>query len=57
MGWFLNCPDGYLVQFDFYQGKDTSNISNQNDYGLGGSIVLDLISELLKYPFMITMNN
>lgn len=56
-GWCLNCPNGYLVQFDFYQGKDSSKMANQKEYGLGGSVVLDLISELPKYPFMIAIDN
>ncbi|KFM73653.1 PiggyBac transposable element-derived protein 3, partial [Stegodyphus mimosarum] len=55
--WCLNCPNGYLVQFDFYQGKDASKMENQKEYGLEGSVVLDLISELPKHPFTIAIDN
>ena len=41
--WCLNTTLGYLVQFQPYQGKGSVTHS---EFGLGGSVVLDLINNL-----------
>jgi len=45
--WCLNTTLGYLVQFQAYQGK--GSVTHQ-ELGLGGSVVLDLISHLPVGP-------
>lgn len=43
--WTLASSDGYVFQFDIYSGKSTnSQSSNNEDFGLGGSVVLNLLS-------------
>lgn len=42
--WCLNTPDGYLVQTEPYQGAGT--VRMQTELGMGGSVVMDLISVL-----------
>jgi len=41
--WYLNTTLGYLVQFQPYQGKGSVTHS---EFGLGGSVVLELINNL-----------
>lgn len=45
--WCLNSTLGYLVQFQAYQGK--GSVTNQ-ELGLGGSVVVDLINSLPEGP-------
>lgn len=49
--WALCDSIGYLIQFEPYQGK-VENRSN-TDLGVGGSVVMDLISELPQQPFKL----
>lgn len=42
--WCLNTSSGYLIQCEPYQGQGTTR--QFKDLGMGGSVVLDLISEL-----------
>ena len=41
--WCLNTRLGYLIQFDPYQGASSTYDAN---LGLGGSVVMDLLSEM-----------
>jgi hypothetical protein len=52
--WCLNTRLGYLVQCEPYQGKGTSL---DGDVGLGGSVVLDLISELPPLNYCLYFDN
>jgi len=52
--WCLNTRLGYLVQCEPYQGGGTQIDSN---LGLGGSVVVDLLSELPKRNYFIYINN
>lgn len=45
--WCLNTRLGYLVQFEPYQGAGTVDIIEK--LGMGGSVVVDLISELPEH--------
>ncbi|KAI4455595.1 transposase is4 [Holotrichia oblita] len=49
--WSLCEPQGYLIQFHPYQGKEHRN---HTDLGVGGSVVMNLLSKLPKnIPFKI----
>ena len=52
--WCLNTRLGYIVQCEPYQGGGTQIDS---DLGLGGSVVMDLISELPKRNYVIYIDN
>lgn len=48
--WALCTSNGYMVSFDIYTGKNRTNDSNKTtDFGLGGSVVLNLI-EISQIP-------
>jgi len=51
--WSLNTPLGYCIQFEPYQGSGTTDSS----FGLGGSVVLDLISELPPAKYQLFFDN
>lgn len=53
--WCLNTPDGYLIQFEPYQGKGT--VTMKPSLGMGGSVVMDLLSELPNLKFQVFMDN
>ena len=52
--WCLNTRLGYLIQFEPYQGGGTQI---DGELGLGGSIVMDLLSELPRHPFCLYIDN
>lgn len=52
--WCLNTRLGYLVQCEPYQGGGTQIDS---DLGLGGSVVVDLLSELPSRNYVIYIDN
>jgi DNA excision repair protein ERCC-6 len=51
--WSLNTPEGYCIQFEPYQG---AGVTDPN-VGLGGSVVLDLISELPHAKYQLFFDN
>jgi DNA excision repair protein ERCC-6 len=51
--WSLNTPLGYCVQFEPYQGSGVTD----STLGLGGSVVLDLISELPPAKYQLFFDN
>ena len=53
--WCLNTPDGYLIQTEPYQGKGTVKINPE--VGMGGSVVLDLLSELPPLNYNVFFDN
>lgn len=58
--WVMSTPEGYVVQFDPYQGTKNgqSMKSTPTTWGLGEHVVLDLISELPEgKPFHIYIDN
>ena len=46
--WSACTPSGYLVQFLPYQGSKASQLPQQQTFGLGASVVLQLVSALPK---------
>lgn len=52
--WCLNTKLGYLVQCEPYQGGGTAI---DQELGLGGSVVVDLLSELPKRNYSIYIDN
>ncbi|GFR68312.1 PiggyBac transposable element-derived protein 3 [Elysia marginata] len=53
--WCLNTPDGYLIQSEPYQGQGTVPI--KPSLGMGGSVVVDLFSELPAQGFHVFTDN
>ena len=51
--WSLNTPLGYCIQFEPYQGAGVTDSS----LGLGGSVVLDLMSELPPAKYQLYFDN
>ena len=58
--WVLASSDGYVIQFEPYQGakKSGGTRSSATSWGLGESVVLDLLAELpLQTSYHIFMDN
>jgi len=56
--WSLATSGGYVIQFEPYGGGAKDKSQEQLDFGLGGSVILDLISELPQaLPFQVTFDN
>lgn len=54
--WCLNTKFGYLFQFEAYQGAGT--VEYIDDLCMGGSVVMDLISELPQnFPYELYFDN
>lgn len=54
--WCLTTSEGYMVQFEPYQGAGTGR--KVEGLGMGGSVVVDLMSELPPdLPFHVTCDN
>lgn len=51
--WSICTPLGYLIQFEPYQGRS----ENRSHLGLGGDVVMDLISELPEKPYILYTDN
>ena len=52
--WVLATPLGYVVNMVLYQGATRER---KPGLGMGGEVVLDLVSELPQKPFHITCDN
>lgn len=52
--WCFNTPQSYCVQFEPYQGASNTKIP---DVGLGGSVILDLVSELPPAKYQLYFDN
>ena len=48
--WSLCASTGFLVHFILYQGAELTTLSHQNAYGLGASVVLEMVSVLPQGP-------
>ena len=54
----LATSGGYVIQFKPYGGGAKDKSQEQLDFGLAGSVILDLISELPQsLPYQITFDN
>lgn len=55
--WSLATASGYVIHFEPYAGAKT-NSQDRSNFGLGGSVVIDLISELSpSLPYNLTFDN
>ena len=52
-----NLTDGYCIQFEPYQGSGLGSGVTDPDVGLGGLVVLDLISELPRANYQLYFDN
>ena len=46
--WALTTALGYVVQFEPYQGAKGKKADEYPGLGMGGSVVVDLVSELIE---------
>lgn len=51
--WALCTPSGYLINFEPYQGARGSRMETDKRLGVGGSVVMRLVDDLPKQPFVI----
>ena len=56
--WALTTTLGYVLQFEPYQGAKGQQAPDVNDLGMGGAVVVDLLSELQKdNAYHLTFDN
>ena len=56
--WCLNLDDGYLPNFDIYQGARGQQQDYKADFGVGGAVVLGLMDSLPQgIPFHLLVDN
>ena len=53
--WCCCTTDGYLVRFEPYQGAEPA--ARNAKLGVGGSVVIRLLSQLPKYPYKVYFDN
>ena len=54
--WCINFSNGYLYSFTIYQGKGSQN-EHTKEFGLGASIVLDLVQRLPEGSYHLLADN
>ena len=56
--WALTTTLGYVLQFEPYQGERARQAPDMNHLGMGGAVVVDLLSELQKdNAYHLTFDN